>query len=331
MELDRTHVEVGSDQAVPTVSRCARMWYYPYLRRQVEAGKIRSATMDTKVQLFESVIEPFMGDSCIDSVDVAKTQEWLLGMARSTAESTLTIMRSIDDLAYKFIRHQNRPMGREIQYEIAPRAEKKKLDTVYELAYAQSVSLMLRGNDMLEAPYIIAAFGGARVTEAAAIKASEVETGVSHGVSYAVFPILRHTMSKGHETTDDGELKNLQSVRYCVVPEPYSDQLMEVVDRRMVSGVEWLCDRGDGLPLNGQMLKYFWNRFIESSGIDRIPFSNLRKSWRTYMQTDYHIPWEVLETLMGHKIRGVTGEHYYKPTPEQLASEVCRCVALRIN
>ena len=83
----------------------------------------------------------------------------------------------------------------------------------------------------------------------------------------------------------------------------------------------------DGMPLNGPMLKYYWNRFIEENGLESVPFSNLRRSWRTYMDTDFHIPWNVLEVLMGHKIKGVTGSHYYKPTREQLLSEVCRCIS----
>lgn len=327
--LDIVHVEKGNSGKVPTVSECARTWYYPWLDRQVASKAIRKETADTKKRRFETVIEPFMGNSCIDSVDVYRTQKWLLDMAKSTAESVLTILRSIDRLAYKFVRYENRPLGPDLSYEVRPNVEKKKPETVYGIEKAIEVMWMLHGNDKLEAPYIIAAFGGARVTEAAAVKASEVEMEVSHGIRCAVFPIIRHTKSKGYDTTDDRELKNEQSVRYAVVPEPYCDRLFEIAERRVSDGVEWLCDRRDGAPLNGPMLKYYWNEFIKKHELEPIPFSNLRKSWRTYMQTDYHVPWEILEVLMGHKIRGVTGEHYFKPTREQLVSEVCRCVADR--
>ena len=327
--LDRKHAEMGDSKVVPTVSQCAEMWYVPYLERHVESGKIRRSTADSKIRLLNDAVYPFLGKACIDSVDVASTQRWLLGMPRSRAENVLSILRGIDRQAYKFIRHDNRPIGPDMEYEVPPRYRKVKSDRVYPIEEAEKIMGMLRGNDMLEAPFIIAAFGGARVTESAAVKACEVEQDEAHGVRCAVVPILRHTLASGYETTDDGVLKNAQSERETVIPAPFGDRLVQIAEERREAGVEWLCDRGDGLPLNGQMLKYFWNEFLKGNGLDPMPFSNLRKSWRTYMQTDYHVPWETLEVLMGHKIKGVTGAQYFKPTRSQLVSEVCRCAALR--
>lgn len=325
--LDRKHVEVGTTGKVPTIRQCYELWYLPWLERQVEEGALRQKTADSKIRKWETVIDPFLGSSCIDSVDVVRTQRWLLDMPRGGAETVLTILRKIDALAFKYISHTRRPLGPDIEYEIRRKRPARKSDATLSLSAAADFAQALRGNDMLEAPFIFAAFGGARVTEAAAIKPEEIERMESHGVSAAVFPIKRHTLSTGSGTTDDGELKNEQSVRVGIVPEPFCWPLFEIAARREADGIAWMCDRGDGMPLNGPMLKYYWNRVIEENGLESVPFSNLRRSWRTYMDTDFHIPWNVLEVLMGHKIKGVTGSHYYKPTQEQLLSEVCRCIS----
>jgi hypothetical protein len=54
------------------------------------------------------------------------------------------------------------------------------------------------------------------------------------------------------------------------------------------------------------------------------PFRNLRNSWQTWMRWEVGLPPYYIEPLMGHKVRGVTGQHYDRPTPEVLAAAVAR-------
>lgn len=52
-----------------------------------------------------------------------------------------------------------------------------------------------------------------------------------------------------------------------------------------------------------------------------IPFANLRNSWRTFAQFEWGVGYDTLELLMGHKLPGVTGQHYLRPSTEQLAED----------
>lgn len=52
-----------------------------------------------------------------------------------------------------------------------------------------------------------------------------------------------------------------------------------------------------------------------------IPFASLRNSWRTFAQFEWGVGYDTLELLMGHKLPGVTGQHYLRPSTEQLAED----------
>ena len=60
---------------------------------------------------------------------------------------------------------------------------------------------------------------------------------------------------------------------------------------------------------------YLWRK------VGDIPFANLRNSWRTFAQYEWGVGYSTLELLMGHKIPGVTGQHYLRPSTEQLAED----------
>ncbi|MEG1750909.1 MAG: hypothetical protein RR241_03975, partial [Raoultibacter sp.] len=75
-------------------------------------------------------------------------------------------------------------------------------------------------------------------------------------------------------------------------------------------------------------LYYAWKR---DAGEDIIPFANLRNSWRTFAQYDWCIDYDTLEVLMGHKLTGTTGEHYLKPTVDNLVNAVARALVQFAN
>lgn len=325
--LAKKQLEVGSERRVPTYQEAYEMWYLPWLERRVVSGDVREATAATYRRVWDTVIGPEIGPSCVDKLPILTAQRWLLGLSKQRAETCLTIVRKVASFTARFVEMGTNPFSPEIEYELPRSLAWRKSTQTYDLATAARVMDAVRGSDMLEAPYIMAAFGGARVTEAAAIKPAEMERVVHDGVEMAVVPIVRHTKSAGADTTDDGVLKNAQSVRWTIVPEPWCRGLFEIAERRAEAGVPWMCDRGDGLPLNGQLLKYRWNQFLDGHPeLPRIPFSNLRKSWRTYMEMDYGLPDKICEVLMGHRLKGVTGEHYFVLRKEQALSAMAQAV-----
>lgn len=121
----------------------------------------------------------------------------------------------------------------------------------------------------------------------------------------------------------DGDLKNQQSVRTIVIPKPYGTRLLEIAEDRKKDGIEWMVDRGDGLPLSMNGLKHAWE---VAAGEDAIPFANLRNSWRTFAQYSWGVDFDTLEFLMGHTIPGVTGKHYLRPTVENLTDAVAKAL-----
>ena len=99
--------------------------------------------------------------------------------------------------------------------------------------------------------------------------------------------------------------------------------MYEIAQTKICDGIEWLADRGDGLPFNVMSLKYAWIAEIEE---DAIPFANLRNSWRTFAQYDRGIDFDTLEFLMGHIPPGVSGKHYLRPTVENLVNAVAKAM-----
>ena len=67
--------------------------------------------------------------------------------------------------------------------------------------------------------------------------------------------------------------------------------------------------------MNVGMLFDEWTRL---AGADKIPFANLRNSWRTFAQAEWRIDYDVLEMLMGHALPGVTGRHYLRMSVAQV-------------
>ena len=73
--------------------------------------------------------------------------------------------------------------------------------------------------------------------------------------------------------------------------------------------------------MNKSALCYLWRSEV---GGDAIPFANLRTSWRTFAKYDWGLDSETLEILMGHKLDGISGEHYIRPKVENLVKDVAR-------
>ena len=107
-------------------------------------------------------------------------------------------------------------------------------------------------------------------------------------------------------------------MRIVVIPPPYSLRLLEIAEEREAFGTEWLCDGDDGMPINRTMTNREWKSTCEELGIDFLPWSNLRQSWRTIMGVELGMPWDMLEMMMGHALPGVSGRHYIKPSREQI-------------
>lgn len=318
-ELARIRVRVGDDAPVPTVGQAHAIWWWPSVVARLESGGVRPNTVESYRRSWENDCAPKWGRTPVDSVRPRDVQAWLDGMSRGAALVALTVLRQVVDCAVKYEAVDSNKFR--IDYAVPSARSKERSRDVYDLARARAMLETLRGS-RIEPAFILACFGSCRTGESLAARVDEIEFGEECGVPVAYVPITRRMERKGASPVES--LKNEQSVRTVCIPGEYADRLREIADGRRAHGTPWLADRGDGTPMNVANLDYDWRRVAAS---DYIPFANLRASWRTFAQAEWGVDYDVLETLMGHSLPGVTGRHYLRMSPEQLAEQLARSYA----
>ena len=312
-ELARIQCERSEDKPTMTLGEVYEKWYLPWMERRVAEGRIKRGTLDGYKQVWACAARGRWDDVPVDKVSVRDVQDWLDALTGGIANMAIVLMRGVMGRAVHYeLVDVNKFKN---QYEMPTRAAYRHPKDVYTLDRAAKV-LGRIGSDSLRAACILACFGSARVGESLGVRAAEVQRIEVQGVELAAVPIVRRMPKRGSGPLPDGDLKNPQSVRTLLVPPPWSGELLEIARARIESGAEWLCERPDGLPLDEVALNRMWR---EEAGGDWIPFRNLRNSWRTFAQYEWHVDGDTLESLMGHAKQGVTGKHYLRPSVEQLA------------
>lgn len=321
LELARIRVEKADDRPVPTVGQAHGMWYRPWMEGRVASGSAKSGTAELYARCWELHVAPRWENVPLDSVKPAEVQSWLSSLPASVAKTAVVVLRAIGDFA---VRYEVVPSNKfRIAYNMPAGKMKEKNPGTYSLSQAEAVLSSIRGTDV-EAPFILACFGSCRTGESLGVRCAEVEIVESCDLSLAVVPVVRRMASSGSLPLSDGDLKNPQSVRHVIIPEPYGTRLREIADFLAAEGREWLADRGDGLPMNKSVLGFKWKK---AAGESYVPFANLRASWRTFAQYEWGADYDTLEVLMGHSLPGVTGKHYLKPTVENLTESLASAVA----
>ena len=321
--LDRKHVELADkgDKPVPTIGKAYEMWYRPWLMRKVGGGSMKETSAQRYTIAWENIISPRWSNVPIGCERPADVQEWLLTLSKGNAKVSLTVLRKIYDFAVRFEVCGSNRMREE--YEIPNSTTRSKADGSYDLAKAHEMFLSMRGKAS-ETPFILMCFGSARVGESLGVKPAEVEAVTCRGIDFAIVKIARQMPQTGFAPREDGDLKTPESARKLLIPYPYGKRLVEEAKSKVAHGLEWMADRGDGLPMNQNALMLSWKRDADT---DWIPPSNLRRSWRTFAQYEWGVDYDTLEVLMGHKLQGVTGKHYLKPDESQLLETFAKALS----
>lgn len=268
------------------------------------------------------------GSMPVDQLRPVHLQEWLLTLPAATADTALLTLRKIYGTVLGFVVLPIDPFAATVKYTMPTRKTRERSKRLYTLAEAKDILERLHGTS-LEAPFIIACFGSYRSGESLGIRTDEVMPFAIESTTLATVDLVRQTEQAGIEPTADGVLKTRKSIRTVVVLPDAAGRLLEIADERRAAGSEWLADRWDGLPMNRRMCNHRWKKRCVAEGIEHIPWSNLRNSWRTICEMELHTPWDLMEMLMGHSLPGVSGRHYIRPSREQVARSVCD--ALGIN
>ena len=299
----------GDGPSAMTVGEAYRRWFVPWMERRLADGKMKANTAKLYRTEWERCVGPAWRDVPLSGVRPERVQEWLLGLTAANASVSIVVARKVGDFAAQFeVWESNRFR---MPYEMPSSKAHGRSRRVYSLAEAEEAWERVRGTPA-EPPFLLACFGSARTGESLGVRAEEVRAVEMRGMTLALVPIVRR-MEAGPLPLPDGDLKNPQSMRTIVVPPPYSPRVLELAS----DGREWIAPARDGGPMGTKVLSHAWNVAV---GDMRIPFANLRNSWRTIAQHEWGVDYETLEQLMGHKLEGVTGAHYLRPTPEQLAN-----------
>lgn len=320
LELSKLRVLHADDKPVPTVGDVHDMWYRPWLDRRVRDGLTKENTRKAYDICWQNVVAPEWEFVPVDNIRPAKAQEWLLTLSVGNANHAIVILRKILDFAVQYELAKTNKFR--LPYEMPVRKAAVRRTGTYDLAHAEAILERLHGT-LVEAPYILSCFGSARTGESLGVKPEEVKLVESHGIKLAVVSLVRRMEKTGDLPLPDGDLKNSQSVRTTVIPEPYGVCYYKIAQQRIADGSGWMADRGDGLPLNANALTHAWE---SAAGADAIPFANLRNSWRTIAQYEWGIDYDTLEFLMGHALKDTTGKHYLKPTVANLVDAVARAM-----
>lgn len=318
--LSELQVMYGKDKPVPTIGEIVKTWYIPWLEKRLEDGKTKEGTVFQYKRLLDLTVLPRWAKVPASAVKPIDVQEWLMSMTKSDAERSIVVIRKVMDFA---VQYEIVPTNKFRQvYEMPSINKVNKRKDVYSLEKADQMFSRIRG-DMCEPSIVLALFGSARLGESLGVRRREVEHMECMGIDFAIVPIRRRVPLNGSDVLPDGDLKTPQSVRDLIIPAPYGTRLLEIAEAGMVPESEWLAPQHNGHTMSCGQLKWYWKRI---SGEDHIPISNLRTSWRTFAQYEWGVDYDTCELLMGHRLQGVTGGHYLRPSRDQLLESMAKAL-----
>lgn len=313
-EAERRRAELmldhSEDAPCPTVRQAWERWALPDIERMVADGDLAPLTGRAHATEWRLRVGPRWGDVPCDAVRPLDVQQWLLTLGYSQAQGSVSTMTRILDYAVRYELVPHNPMRE--RYIMPSKSTVERLDKgVWTLQELRGVWERVRG-EWWEPAFILAAFGGCRLGESMSPLAGDVEARGVDGVPLALVPITGQVAPSGTEIV---RTKTEQSVRTVVVVGKPALRLREIA-ASMPPG--WrLTHDGAGLTQRQSRLKEAWRQAHMEH-----PFRNLRSGWQTWMRWELRVPPYLIEPMMGHKLPGVTGAHYDRPSADAFADVV---------
>ena len=319
MDAERRRAELmldhSEDAPCPTVAQAWERWCVPEMEQRIESGDLTQHSLKLYRSSWKNHVSPTWASVPIDAVRPLRIQQWISGLGASQARyATLTLSKIMDyAVRYEYVDHN--PMKE--KYLMPSRSTIKRADSgVWTLAELGDAWADVRGQ-WFEPAFILAAFGSCRVGESLGPFAGEVELREVDGVPVALVPITRQVDNAG-KVTD--ALKTEQSRRTVCVPGKMAIRLADIASELPR---DWfLTHDGMGGPQSQRRLGRSWRDADMAH-----PFRNLRNSWQTNCRWELGMPPWLLEPMMGHAGRDVTGRHYDRPQSDVFAEAVARAYA----
>ena len=315
--LAEIRCEVGSEQGGSvTVGQAWERWFAPDCAQRLEEGSLAPNTWRNAEAMWRKNIAPRWAKVPCTQVRPLDVQEWLLTMTWANARLAKIVFGQVMGMAAMFEACDTNPLV--LKYRL-PKKTGGQAD-VFTLDELRDAWAAVHGSPV-EAPFLLAAFGSARVGESLGVMASEVELREFGGVPVAVAPIVRQ-VDRDNAVTE--RLKNEQSRRHVVLPGRVGLRLAELASTAAADGLVWLADDGTGAPLKQRRVGEAWTAALEASGLKVAPFKNLRNSWATFTHWQLGIDPLMVDKMMGHATGTVLAKHYDRPDVDMFVEAVAR-------
>lgn len=306
--LARLRVEHGQDRPVPTLGQAWDMWFLPEIRARVDDGDLSQRSLSTYASLWRRHLSPAWGDTPVTDIRPLDIQSWVMGLTTDTARRSLMLMGQVlaKCVMYEVVDHN---VARE-NYRLPRRVERTHSKEVYTAAEMIAALEAVRGT-VAYVPAVLCGVASCRVGESLGVMRDELRAVEVDGMTLAVAEIARQVNRDG---IPSDVLKTPRSARPVVVPEPWSTDLL-------AQPGPWLVGSGER-AVSQSVVRRAWESALKNSGIEPIPFRNLRNSWRTYMRWELRVAEDMLESMMGHVGRNIGEVHYDRPRWEVYADVV---------
>lgn len=303
----------GRERPTPTVRDAYERWWLPSFERRVSEGDASKNSLRVFRSTWNRWCDPTWGAvevSCVRPMDV---QDWLLTMPLSVSRRARSLMTGVMDYCVRYELVPTNPFRAKYDMPSASTSETKDrgLWTTDEIVRLCDAA---RG-EWFEGALLVQAFGGTRVGETLGVMAADVspcETGCG---TVALVGIHRQVSNHGEVTQ---KLKNSQSDRVVPIPGAPGERILSIASQR--DG--WLTSDGLGDHASQRAYGRAVARCAGRVGLDQHPVRSLRNAWETRMRWEWGLPPYVVEPMMGHAGRDVTGQYYDRPSPETMAQVV---------
>lgn len=316
--LAEIRCEVGSEQGGSvTVGQAWERWYAPDCAQRLEEGSLAPNTWRNAEKQWTKNIAPRWAHVPCTQVRALDVQEWLLTMTWSNARLSKIVLGQVMGMAAMFGACSSNPLI--LKYRLPKKTGEQA--EVFTLDGLRDAWKAVHGS-VIEAPFLLAAFGSARVGESLGVMACEVELREAFGVPVATAPIVRQVGNDG-KTTE--RLKNEQSRRHVVLPGRAGLRLAELASTAAAEGLVWLADDGTGAPISQFRTNRAWRAAIGDEGYR--PFKNLRNSWATFTHWHLGVDPLMVDKMMGHSNGTVLAKHYDRPDVDLFVETVAKAYA----
>lgn len=307
-ELMLSHSE---DAPCPTVGEVWERYALPDLLRRVDDGDVAPDTVTQYRRWWAKHVEPAWGTVPCDAVKPLAIQQWLYTLTRSQAQNATLVLAKAMDYAVRYGWAPTNPMRE--RYVMPGRSTVSERDKgTWTLNELGEVWGQLHGTWM-EPAFLLSAYGSARVGESLGVLAGEVERADVGGTPVALVPIQRQVAHHGRQMAD--RTKTAESRRWLVLVGRAATRLCDIAESMPA---DWyLTNDGTGAHVTQERYTANWRRMGMAH-----PYRNLRNSWQTWMRWELGVETRYIEVLMGHRVKGTTGQYYDRPRVEQLARTV---------